>query len=315
MQIQDCIANLLYQHQSVNLPGLGTIIARNQSSVIDHVQGKIAPPSKLLAFDPNLVLDDGLLTAEVARVFQISYSESAAKVSAFTESLKMTIAQGKIAGISGVGRLFKDVEGIIQFLPEEKNFDAESFGLPELQYHPVIRRTVAEPGAAPNQPFIPLQPIRESWWQRNILWLALVAIILLSASILWIQFYAPSKPGSKDTAEVPQEFLNVAPGESNEAQATPNAEGNLMEEEDSESPTMPPDQKICTIRIGKFGNADNVRRLVLKAQELGMNPYTKKDGGLTEVGITFPYSEEKEIHRMLSDTRKYLSPDAVIEKK
>jgi cell division septation protein DedD/nucleoid DNA-binding protein len=313
MQIQECIANLLYLHNSVSLPGFGTIVAQYHAAVIDHVQGKLTPPSKNLSFDTSIDSDDGLLTEEVAKVFRVSHSEASEKVAAFIQTLSLSIANGELVGISGVGRLFRDVEGRIQFLPEEQNFNPESFGLPELQYHPVIRRPATASGEPKAPPALPVKPLKTSWWQRNVLWLALIAIILLSVSIVWIQF---SNTGStSETAELPQEFLNVAPGETKDAKAAPLEEEALAEEQDSDAPTMPPNQKICTIRIGKFGNADNVRRLVRKAQELGMNPYTRKDGGLTEVGVTFPYSEEKEIQQMLADARKYLSPDAVIEKK
>ncbi len=317
MQIQACIANLLYQHQSVNLPGLGTILAQYRDASIDHVQGAITPPAKTLTFDSNLVMDDGLLAAEVASEYKLGYAEASTQVGLFVEMLQDAIRRGEVAEIQGVGRLFRDFEGKVQFLPEDYNFNPGSYGLPDLQCHPVIRRPASEQPAQATPPSVQsgFQPVRDTWWQRNVLWMALLAIILLSASIVWIQFFSSPNTETPALAEVPEEFLNVSPSEAEEVAPSPSEEPIVEEETDTEAPTVLPNQKICTIRIGKFGNVDNVRRLVRKAQELGMNPYTKKEGGLTEVGITFPYSEQKEIQQMLADARKYLSPDAIVEKK
>ena len=67
MDIGQCIAELLYEQESVSLPGLGSFTSRYKPAAIDHVQGKLSPPTKEIEFNANLVLDDGLLAEAAAQ--------------------------------------------------------------------------------------------------------------------------------------------------------------------------------------------------------------------------------------------------------
>ena len=62
------IADLLYDHDVVNLPGLGSFTGQYQAANIDHVQGKLYPPAKELGFNSNLVLDYGVLVQYVQQL-------------------------------------------------------------------------------------------------------------------------------------------------------------------------------------------------------------------------------------------------------
>ncbi len=311
MDINTCIAELLYEHNSVSLPGIGSITCRYRPVAIDHVQGKIAPPAKELTLDANLVLDDGLLAEATARRFGISIDEASSQVAIFMQNLQNTLDQREMFTIPGVGRLYRDFEQKLQFLPEEVNYNPESYGLPTLHYYPAVRRAPATPSPPTPSAKTQAQARQTSWIQRHLVWLAPSILLLLALTIYLLKFAAPANPPFQDAAEIPNAFHNVKPGQT-VPEPPPSEEEDIAD--DSEAPTLPPGQKICTIRIGRFGNTDNVKRLVRKAQELGMNPYTEKTGNLTEVGITFSYTEEKEIREILSAVRKSLSKDAVVEK-
>lgn len=317
MDISKCIAELLYEQDSVGLPGLGSITGRYKPAAIDHVQGKLSPPAKELKFDAKLVLDDGLLVEAASRRFKASLIDAADAVSAFVSEIKATLDRREMFLIPGVGRLYKDFEQNIQFLPDEVNFNPETHGLPTLQYYPVLRRPSGEPAPAPQPASGKGYAVLAGWFQRHLVWVALATVLVISLSIYWLKFAPKGGDAEPDITEVPQEFLNVKPGqteaEDEPAQTLPPEEEDFDDE--SGAGNLPPDQKICSIRVGRFGNEDNVKRLVRKAQDLGMNPYTKKTGSLTEMGITFPYSDEQEIKDMLAAARKSLSKDAVVDSK
>jgi hypothetical protein len=320
MDISACIAELLYEQTSVGLPGLGAITCRYKPAAIDHVQGKLSPPAKELTFDPNLVLDDGLLAQTVARRFNISLSDAAAAVSDFVKQIQATLDRREMFTIPGVGRLYKDFEQNLQFLSEEVNYNPDTHGLPTLQYYPTLRhprpdKPAETPVIAPQSD--PISATLAGWFQRNLLWITLATVLIISGSIYGLKFAPKANKGIAETEDVPSEFLNVKPGQTEPPaeNTAPIDDDDEPVQNDTEAPTLPPDQKVCTIRVGRFGNADNVRRLVRQAQELGMNPYTKKVGSLTEMGITFPYSEEREIKEMLAAARKSLAKDAVVESK
>ncbi len=314
IDIRACISELLYEHNSVGLPGVGSITCNYKPASIDHVQGKIMPPGKELVFDPNLVLDDGLLAEAAARRYGTTLHEAAAAVSEFAGNLQAALDRREMFAIPGVGRLYKDFEHKLQLLPDEVNYNPDSYGLPDLQYYPIVRRQTTEAPPPPASPKAGVSSAIAHWFQRSLLWIALATVLVISATLYWFKFYPATKPQQGETIEAPPEFLNVKPGHNAENEQTP-PPGDEDLDDDSEGPTVPPGQKTCMIRVGRFGSADNVKRLVSKAQELGMNPYTKAAGNLTEVGITFEYSDEKDIREMLSAVRRSLSKDAVVESK
>lgn len=310
LDIGACVASLLYDNNSVSLPGLGSITTRYQPAAIDHVQGKISSPSKTLSFDTNLVLDDGLLAQTAARHFGIPLHMAVEAVADYVQNIQNTLDRREMFELPGVGRLYRDFEHKIQFLSNEVNFNPDAYGLPAVQYYPVLRRPYQETTLPPPV----LKRRRTSWWQRNIAWLAAAAVLILAGAIYWVQTAQPSTGLTQQpSAQIPEELHNVPPGgiPADPAEEPAVAEENM--EDASEAPTPLPDQPICTIRLGRFGNSDNVKRLVNKAQQLGLNPYTKKAGGLTEVGITFGYSDQKEIEETLRLARKSLAKDAVVE--
>lgn len=320
MDISACIAELLYEQNSVGLPGLGAITCSYKPAAIDHVQGKLSPPAKELTFDPNLVLDDGLLAQAAARRFNVSLSEAAAAVSDFTGQIQAALDRREMFTIPGVGRLYKDFEQNLQFLSDEVNYNPDTHGLPTLQHYPTLRRRPETPASDPaDAPAAdPISATLAGWLQRNLLWLTLATVIVVSGTIYGLKFAPKPNKEIADKQDIPAEFLNVKPGQTEpltENTSPPADEDDEPTINDTEAPTLPPDQKVCSIRIGRFGNADNVKRLVRQAQELGMNPYTKKVGSLTEVGVTFPYSDEKEIKDTLAAVRKSLAKDAVVESK
>ncbi|MFK8104822.1 MAG: SPOR domain-containing protein, partial [Saprospiraceae bacterium] len=75
INIAKYIGELLYDHDTVIIPALGAIAATYESASIDHVQGLLHPPSKVLSFNKNLVLDDGVLTNYLQEEAEVSLSE------------------------------------------------------------------------------------------------------------------------------------------------------------------------------------------------------------------------------------------------
>lgn len=317
MDIGKCIAELLYEQESVSLPGLGSFTSRYKPAAIDHVQGKLSPPTKEIEFNANLVLDDGLLAEAAAQRLNANLGDAAAAVAAFVNEIRAVLDRREMFLIPGVGRLYKDFEQNLKFLPDEVNFNPETHGLPSLKYYPVVRRPVPGVPVAGKPAAKSADAVLAGWFQRNLAWLAVATVLVISLSIYWIVFAPGKEDASGDISAVPQEFLNVKPGQTEEEEEAPAPpdDGGFDDDEGAVEPVLPPDQKIGVIRIGRFGNEDNVKRLVRKAQELGLNPYTNKIGNLTEVGVRFSYTGEQEIKETLAVVRRSLAKDAVVERK
>ncbi len=139
------IEKQLFLRDALIIPGLGGFTATPTAATIDYVGGSVAPPSKTLTFSENLTTDDGILIQDIAQTHGISTEEARNVVAEFTEKTQQLLNQREIVTLPRVGRLYKNYVQRIQFLPDAANFNAESFGLPPLQFSPIARsREVAD---------------------------------------------------------------------------------------------------------------------------------------------------------------------------
>ncbi len=325
------IAELLYEHQSVSLPGLGSFITSYKPATIDQVEGKIQPPSKQLNFNRNLLMDDGLLVQHLRKKYNVSYPTAMLAIEQFVSDAKMAIEKREIFTIPGVGRLYKDYEQNFKFLPDDVNFNTDAYGLPTLQFYPVLR---SQRGTASKQAVAAadLQPqpvsIRTTktgkrvgkWFQRNLAIVSSVAVIAI-ALVVYFQFFYQSPVESA----VPSERYNVSPSLTTADEKIENPTGSIVgeddpvaddtDETDTEGVTARPDQQYVMIGIGMFSQPGNVERLVKQIYEEGYEPFTEKVGNLTRVGIRRAYDDEQDVQKTLEDIRQKFGVKAQVLKK
>lgn len=314
-----CIAELLYEHQSVTIPGLGAFVSAYKPANIDQVEGKIAPPSKLVSFNRNLLIDDGLLVKQLREKFQLSYSEAMRTVEQFATNVKETIERREIVTFAGLGRLYKDYEQNYQFLPDSVNLNADAYGLPTMDYFPVARTTTEKSHQSAAKPVgKPVVARQQNWLQKNLLLLTTVGVLMVAGGVYLLLWYPKDKTNTEETGEiVPTSRFNVSPVDKRTSaeETTINEAANDADESDSERATLSPKQKYCMINIGKFSKQENVDRLIKKIYEEGFEPYTEKSGKLTRVGIQMKYDKESEIQEALNTVRRKIEPKATIIKK
>ena len=142
------IAPLLYQHDTVILPQVGAIESAYQSATIDNVQGTVYPPSRALSFNRHLQIDDGVLLQAVQEAYATNYEVARQLVEAFSDEIRQELAQRRPVNLPAVGRLFADLSGQHQFIPEQTNFNPDAFGLPAVKFYPVLRNRQAAASAA-----------------------------------------------------------------------------------------------------------------------------------------------------------------------
>ena len=86
------IADLLYHHECVIVPGLGGFIKANIPARIIHTSHEFFPPSGTLAFNSGLAANDGLLANHIASVQNTSYREALYEIKKWVEILKKEFA-------------------------------------------------------------------------------------------------------------------------------------------------------------------------------------------------------------------------------
>lgn len=153
IDIANHIEKLLFEHDTVIIPGFGGFTASRSPSQVDYAGGNAIPPSKTLSFNENLKVDDGILVYDVARAHGISNEEARVAIQRYVERTVIQLNAREIVALPGVGRLYKNYEQKIQFLPDANNLNRDAFGLPPIQFSPIARsREVAgapEPAVAP----------------------------------------------------------------------------------------------------------------------------------------------------------------------
>lgn len=140
MKIDTCISELLYRHDCVIVAGLGGFVAQYRPASINPALHVLLPPSKRIAFNAFLQMNDGLLANHISRRMSLDYNSACQLISFYAGDTITAMKAGQKVKIEHVGTLYFDQEQNIQFTPDQHaNFLVASFGMAPV-HAPVIRR-------------------------------------------------------------------------------------------------------------------------------------------------------------------------------
>jgi nucleoid DNA-binding protein len=131
------LKTLLYNHDSVNIPGLGTLITRYKHAEINDSDRTISPPSKFIVFEHTNLKNDSLLQNLIAFEKKVNKKEAAKELSEIINELIKKLNEGETVLLEGIGYFSKE-DDIVRFeRVHEINFLTESFGLTKIDYRPI----------------------------------------------------------------------------------------------------------------------------------------------------------------------------------
>jgi cell division septation protein DedD len=140
MDISVFISDLLFEHDCVIVPGFGGFICNYRAAEIHPVLHIISPPSKAISFNVNLSSNDGLLISYIAKTGDLSFTAAQSLVSTWVEATKSLLRQKETVVLKRIGRVFSDIEGNLQFVPDESvNYLKASYALKPIAVKPVLR--------------------------------------------------------------------------------------------------------------------------------------------------------------------------------
>ncbi|KRP03667.1 MAG: hypothetical protein ABR95_07750 [Sphingobacteriales bacterium BACL12 MAG-120813-bin55] len=185
------ITSLLNAHDCVIVPGLGGFLLQEQSARIHPSAFIFQPPSSKIIFNERLQQQDGLLERSISLEEGISKEQAKAIIDQFVYDLQFIVQKGEIVKLPGVGRLQRNEEAKLQFLPDQTvNYNKQAFGLPTFTRQPIARKEVPETGVlSPVPQDVPEEKERIiSTTKHQKFWLPFAAVLLLSLAAiqLWM---------------------------------------------------------------------------------------------------------------------------------
>ena len=183
MNLDLYISELLFDHDCVIIPGFGGIVANYRSSFLNPAHHTFSPPSKKLAFNASLRINDGLLANHISKQLHIPYQEAYHLIQEFVEGCLSTLKDGQKLTIKNVGELYFDREHNLQFIPDFNiNYLKASFGLYNI-HSPSIKRGNHQPEEIPFSS-IASRKKRDSGKTRK-LW-RIIEVVPVAAVMLWL---------------------------------------------------------------------------------------------------------------------------------
>ncbi len=312
MQFENLIKDLLYSNDCVVLPGLGGFIAKYKGASLNTNLHTIYPPQKTIGFNQQIKENDGLLVSALCALNNCSYSEGKAELDAWVKEQSNTLLRGEKLSWKGIGILFQDRLGKIQFIPDSKgNFSVESLGLEKIILVPVEREI--QESAAVEVSVLEKRAAQGSKW----IW---KAAAVLALPILGVGIFALShKIESTDWQYASFKLLGT---KSRIASYTPDtsrgiATYTVTEESEIISTTavidsmevVPPrtekpevfstNNKKYEIIVGAFAVSDNAKRMVIELKKKGFNAsLSSKKGNLQLVSSGSVDNYEEALHEL-----------------
>jgi len=348
IDITPYIKELLFENNSLVVPGFGALTLKYSPSTIDHVQGLLNPPTKSINFDGNLVVNDGKLVNIIQQKHQVSTEEANQQIARFVSVMKDQLNRREMVNIAGVGRLYKDFENKIQFIPDSTNFNKEAFGLPTVNFYPILRDKVTADSIVPSGSTTPSHKYTDKksfaeWFKDYTTEHSWLPVALATVLFLIVGTTVLNQFGLFDKQAIADKKVNESPVEvaiSQEIEPaidTPTEVMETVDEDaadfaedetlaaadeadivDTESSTLNPNQRVAVISVGIFGNKANAQKRIQQVYEYGYdalpNKYMKKGKELTQIGIQFAFETQEEYETTLKHIRKRFKKAKVIRK-
>ena len=124
------LAYLLFQEDSLAVPGLGTFSVRRYGAEIQLPAGLILPPARRVTFSPEVGGDNAVLVAHLVHIEGLSPEEASAGVADEVRGWQRVLERGDRLNLRGIGSLRRADSAWVFKASLETNFLADSFGLP-----------------------------------------------------------------------------------------------------------------------------------------------------------------------------------------
>ncbi len=285
MGVEHYLGQLLYRYNCVVVPGFGAFLAQKRSAMLDEASNTFYPPSKTIAFNGQLIANDGLLVSYMADSEKTDYDTMLQGVEETANNWKAQMRSGERLLFSDIGELWFNNEGNIQFQPSKQhNFLPSSFGLAPVKTAPVVREVLkTQVNALEEQTPILITPEkREAYSFRPYLKYAAIFLLAVSTGFTGYRAYQNSLETQQLAYEEAQQQVSKKIQEATFFDAVP-MELPAVSLNVFEKPALPGNtQKTHHIIAGAFRFQKNADK---KIRQLKQNGFNASYLGVNESGL------------------------------
>lgn len=186
------IEMLLLENDCVVVPDFGGFIAHYQPARYVEEEGIFLPPLRTVGFNPQLTMNDGMLTQSYMQAYHTDFPDAVRKIAAKVEEIHEKLYnEGRIT-LPGVGDLYYNIRGEYEFHPQEGGILSPSlYGLDSLKM-PLLAEMEEEAVSTivvEEEPTmcLPVQPKKEirlnPHWLSNAVAVAVAAVLFFFLSV------------------------------------------------------------------------------------------------------------------------------------
>ncbi len=210
MVLEHYIGELLYRYNCIVVPGFGAFLAQKTAARINQDTNTFFAPSKSIAFNGQLVSNDGLLVSYISESEKMSFEATLLAIEERVKWWNSTLRKDGSLTLRNIGLLTTTMEGKVLFQPAyEPNYLTSSFGLSNLNAMPVTREVLKEEVVAIEEkiPFVISPERRESKGIRPYLKYAAILLLAFSTGVTGYRVYHQQRANSQVARQDAQEYV------------------------------------------------------------------------------------------------------------
>lgn len=140
---------LLLENDCVIVPGLGGFIAHNRPAEFKKSANVFCPPVRTIGFNPQLVMNDGLLVQSYMQAYNTDFPDATRKIEKIVSDIKEQLYRNGQAEIENVGTLYYTMNGVYGFEPFANTFfNPHLYGLGSFTMSPLHELSESKPAVA-----------------------------------------------------------------------------------------------------------------------------------------------------------------------
>ena len=180
---------LLLENDCVIVPGLGGFIAHHQPAHYEEDEGVFLPPTRTVGFNPQLTMNDGLLTQAYMQTYHTDFPDASRKIAQKVNELKEILYSEGVVEMPGIGVLHYTLYHTYEFHPQESGVLSPAlYGLDAYSITPLAMTPLSELPIEQKQQKKKKEKKKE--FRLNPQWLSNAAAVVIAA----VLFFALSFP-------------------------------------------------------------------------------------------------------------------------